>query len=117
MPSADFDTCSACGALIRLTAKFCEQCGNGRNASQQNPASAQRPRWYYNIWFVLAMLLFVLGPLGLPLVWKNPRFNRGIKYALTALMIVYTVGLIKLTVQMVRAVSQSVEQFNSTLHF
>ena len=85
--------------------------------NQPLAAPPSKPRWYYNIWFVLAMLLFVLGPLGLPLVWKNPRFNRGTKYALTVLMVVYTLFLIKLTAQLVRAVSQSVEQFDSTLRF
>ena len=85
--------------------------------NQPIAAPPSKSRWYHNLWFVLAMLLFVLGPLGLPLVWKNPRFNRGTKYALTGLMVLYTLFLIKLTAQMVRAVSQSVEQFNSTFKF
>ena len=80
-------------------------------------AEPSKSRWYHNLWFVLAMLLFVLGPLGLPLVWKNPRFTRNTKYALTGLMVLYTFFLIKLTAQLAHVVFQSVEQFNSTLQF
>jgi hypothetical protein len=76
-----------------------------------------KPKWYYNVWFVLLMLFFVLGPLGLPLVWKNPRFSRGVKVTLTLVMILYTVVLIDVTVRMFRAVMQGVEQFHSTFQF
>lgn len=84
------------------------------------PPSAERPsrsRWYHNVWFVLAMLLFVLGPFGLPLVWANPRFSRWVKYALTIAMVGYSIGLIKVTIQMMQAIGQAVDQFNSTLQF
>ena len=117
MPPADIDTCSACGALIRSTAKFCEQCGNGCNASQQNPGQTQRPRWYYNVWFVLFTLFFVAGPLGLPLVWKNPKLSRTVKIVLTLTMVVYTYFLVDLTLKMVHAVMNQVTQFNSTLPY
>ena len=76
-----------------------------------------KPRWYYNIWFVLLMLFFVLGPLGLPLVWKNPRFSRWVKVMLTLIMVLYTVLLIDLTLRAVRAVTEQVNQFNATLEW
>ncbi len=108
-------TCPTCQtALSDPTALYCSRCGVVLHPPTAEPAS--KSRWYHNLWFVLAMLLFVLGPLGLPLVWKNPRFSRRVKYALTALMVAYTLWLIKLTGQMVQAVYQSVEQFNNTLH-
>ena len=47
-------------------------------------------KWYYRPWVVLAMLFFVLGPLGLPLVYKSPAFSRTWKIILTVLMIAYT---------------------------
>ena len=47
------------------------------------------------------MLFFVLGPFGLPLVWKNPRFARWMKLSLTVLMGLYTWWLIALTIKMV----------------
>ena len=76
---------------------------------------APKPKWYYNVWFVLLMLFFVLGPFGLPLVWKHPRWSRWIKIALTLTMVVYTVVLIDATIRAVRAIMQGVEQFNATL--
>lgn len=64
-------------------------------------------KWYHNVWFVLLALFFVLGPFGLPLVWKNPRFSRGIKVALTVVMVVYTVALIAMTVRATQTVLRS----------
>ena len=74
-----------------------------------------KPKWYYNVWFTLLMLFFVLGPFGLPLVWKNPRFSRRVKAVLTLITIVYTVLLVDTTVRAVRAVLEHLEQFNATL--
>ena len=108
-------TCSTCHTVCAdESAAYCGRCGTALKA----PASAiARPaaRWYHNIWFALAMLFLVLGPFGLPLVWSNPRFARWAKWTLTIVMVGYTVGLIKVTIQMVQAVSQTIHQFNSTL--
>ena len=79
--------------------------------------NAQKPKWYFNVWFVLLMLFFVLGPFGLPLVWKHPRWSRWIKTVLTLVMVLYTAALIYGTIRAGKAVIQGVEQFNSTLSF
>ncbi len=63
------------------------------------------------------MLFCVVGPFGLPVVWKNPRFSRTAKGVLTVVMIGYTVWLIELSLRMVTAVTESVSQFNATLRF
>ena len=81
----------------------------------QESAATKKARWYYNIWFVLFMLFFVVGPFGLPLVWKNPKFSRTVKMVLTLAMIVYVLVLADLTLKMVNAVMNQVKQFNSTL--
>ena len=70
------------------------------------------PKWYYNIWFVLFMLFFVVGPLGLPLVWKSPHFARWVKIALTLAMVVYTVVLIQMTIRAVRTAMDHINQLN-----
>ncbi len=75
-----------------------------------------KAKWYYNIWFVLLMLFLVLGPLGLPLVWKNPHFSRWVKGALTLIMVVYTLVLVDATVRAVKAVLNEANQVNSSLH-
>lgn len=110
---ATTNTCPLCGATTPEPATFCSQCGQPLGGTPR-PAQPQ-PRWYYNIWFVLFMLFFVVGPFGLPLVWKNPRLSRGVKLALTLAMTVYTVLLIDLTRRTVQAVMNEVSQFQSTL--
>ena len=50
-------------------------------------------RWYYRMPFVLLMLFVVLGPFGLPLLWKSPEFNRPVKWILTILALVFTAWL------------------------
>ena len=82
----------------------------------QPPAPA-KPKWYHNIWFVLFMLFFVLGPFGLPMVWSNPRFSRAVKWGLTVAMIVYTVVLVQLTIQATQAVMEHLKQNNAVFSF
>jgi hypothetical protein len=50
--------------------------------------------WYYRPWAVVLLLFLVLGPLGLPLLWRSPSFTRGWKIVLTVAMGVYTLLLI-----------------------
>ena len=85
--------------------------------TSSSSATKSQSKWYYNIWFVLLMLFFVLGPFGLPLVWKNQKFSRWVKIALTIITIVYTLLLIGMTARMARAVMEELRQFNSTLQF
>src|SRR5436309_5300023 len=59
-------------------------------------------RWFYSVWAVLLALFVVLGPLGLPLLWRSPRFSRGTKVLLTALTVVYTLVLIAETLNAAR---------------
>ncbi len=96
-------------------AKFCSHCGAPLTAGTA-PAVRTLP-WYYNVWVVLLLLVFVLGPFGLPLVWNNPRFSPTAKWVITSLLIVYTVLLGMLTLRMIRAVQESLNAFNSTLTF
>ena len=72
-------------------------------------------KWYHGIWFVLAMLFFVLGPLGLPLLWKSPRFTTVWKWALTVLVLLYTLWLILGTVHLGQAIYQRTQELLGTL--
>lgn len=54
---------------------------------------AEKPAWYYRPLFVLLMLFFVLGPFGLPLVYKSPCFSKGWKIFLTAAVLIFTIYL------------------------
>ena len=70
-------------------------------SAQQRDASA-RPRWYYRPWAVVVLLFLVLGPFGLPLLWRSPGFSRGWKIVLTFALVVYTALLLESTVVTVR---------------
>jgi predicted nucleic acid-binding Zn ribbon protein len=102
-------TCPDCGAALHAGSKFCSQCGQVLDPTAR-PQQPTRAKWYYNVWFVLAMLLFVLGPLGLPLVWKNPHFGRWVKVVLTIAMVAYTVVLVDLTIRAFQAAMAHVNQ-------
>jgi hypothetical protein len=64
--------------------------------------SAEAPGWYYRPVGVLFLLFVVLGPLGLPYLWKSPSFSRAFKAVLTGLVIAYTALLIEETIRMFR---------------
>ena len=66
------------------------------------PATPQpSSRWYHSVGFVLLMLFVVLGPLGLPLLWKSRRFSRTAKIALTVVVVAFTVWLLGASVHFV----------------
>ena len=65
---------------------------------------APRPRWYYRSWWVLLVLFVVLGPFGLPLLWKSPSFSRWSKIALTVAVAAYTILLVEAVLIAIRAV-------------
>jgi hypothetical protein len=70
-------------------------------------------KWYYNVWFVLILLIFVLGPFGLPLVWNNPNFSRRAKVAITLIMVVFTILLIDMTIRTVKTVMDSMGRLDA----
>ena len=61
-------------------------------------------KWYYRPVWVLLLLFVVLGPFGLPYLWKSPRFSRSLKVVLTVLVVVYAVLFIEETIRVFRAV-------------
>ncbi len=58
-------------------------------------------KWYHGRLTVLLMLFFVLGPLGLPLLWKSPHFSKLWKQILTALTLIYTLLMLRVVVSAV----------------
>ena len=67
-------------------------------------------KWYHGRLTVLLMLFFVLGPGGLPLLWKSPRFSKGWKQILTALTLIYTALILQM---LVSAVTTSLRTLSS----
>jgi hypothetical protein len=66
--------------------------------------------WYYRPVWVLALLFLVLGPLGLPYLWRSPRFTRGLKVVLTIATIAYTGLLIGETIRIVHGVQDELRE-------
>lgn len=77
--------CPYCAEQIQDEAVKCRFCGEFLSAS----ARAAK-RWYFSTHVVVIALLFV-GPLALPLIWFNPRYNVTKKVVFTAIVVLITV--------------------------
>lgn len=60
-------------------------------------------KWCHTRWVVLVMLFLVLGPFGLPLLWKSPHFSKLWKQILTALTLIYAALVFQMLVSTVAA--------------
>ena len=61
-------------------------------------------KWYLRPVAVILVLFLVLGPFGLPLLYKSPAFTRKWKMILTTLVIIYTVYLVFATLEILRVI-------------
>jgi hypothetical protein len=51
-------------------------------------------KWYLRPVSVILLLFFVLGPFGIPLLYRSPRFNKSSRIILTVIVLIYTTYLI-----------------------
>ena len=72
--------------------------------------NAPKPEWYLSPLVVILLLFLVLGPFGLPLLFKSPRFGKTWKIVLTTAVVVYTVYLIFVTVKIGTAVHMEMKR-------
>jgi hypothetical protein len=72
------------------------------------------PRWYYRPWALVFLLFVVLGPFGLPLLWKSPAVSRGTKIVLTIAVVVYTALLAETVVVAIRIMVEQLELASRT---
>jgi hypothetical protein len=72
-------------------------------------AAGRVTTWYHRPWAIVVLLFLVLGPLGLPLLWRSPSFTRGWKIVLTLAMVVYTVLLVDSVVVATRLAMEQLE--------
>jgi len=79
------------------------------------PVSPSEPpvllKWYYRPLWVLTLLFVVLGPFGLPYLWKSPSFSRRLKIVLTILVVAYTALLVDETLRVLRVVKNELNAF------
>ena len=62
----------------------------------------EKVKWYLRPISVVVSLFFVLGPFGLPLLYKSPRFSRKMKALLTVAVLLYTFYLIFVSLEIAR---------------
>ena len=74
-----------------------------------------RVKWYLNPIIVVLLLFFVLGPLGLPLLYKSPKFGKTSRLILTIFVIVYTSFLIFASLKIGRELYIRVEEYRNIL--
>jgi len=66
------------------------------------PKEDGKVKWYLRPMSVVLLLFFVLGPFGLPLLYKSPKFSKTLKIILTIVVIIYTSYLIFATLEIAR---------------
>jgi hypothetical protein len=66
------------------------------------PKEGEKTKWYLRPVGVVLLLFFVLGPFGLPLLYKSPNFSKTSKTILTIAVVLYTSYLIFASLQIAR---------------
>jgi hypothetical protein len=76
----------------------------------------EKVKWYLRPMSVILLLFFVLGPLGLPLLYRSPKFGRTLKIILSAVVIIYTLYLVFATLEIGRVLYKRLEELQGILN-
>ncbi len=79
-------------------------------ARDKMPEEEGKIKWYLRPISVVLLLFFVLGPFGLPLLYKSPKFSRTLKIILSVVVIVYTAYLIFASLEIGRELYRRMEE-------
>ena len=82
-----------------------------------SPGPSAPLKWYYRPGWVLILLFLVLGPFGLPFLWRSPSFSRPLKLVLTVLVIAYMAFFIDETIRLFRAVRGELDVLGAVTDF
>jgi hypothetical protein len=72
-------------------------------------------KWYLRPISIVLLLFFVLGPFGLPLLYKSPKFSKTSKIILTIAVIIYTSYLIFASLELARQLYGRIEELQDML--
>ncbi|MBP1695620.1 MAG: hypothetical protein H6Q41_808 [Deltaproteobacteria bacterium] len=75
----------------------------------------EKTKWYFRPIGVVLLLFFVLGPFGLPLLYKSPKFGKASKIILTIAIIIYTSYLVFASLEIGRELYKSMEELQELL--
>ena len=79
------------------------------------PEEGGKIKWYLRPVTVILLLFFVLGPLGLPLLYKSPKFSRTLKVILTIVVVLYTCYLIFAILEIGRLLYLRMEELQNAI--
>ncbi len=72
-------------------------------------------KWYLRPPAVILSLFFVLGPFGLPLLYRSPKFSKPIKIVLTVAVILYTAYLIIVSLEVAKEIYRRMEELREIM--
>jgi len=75
----------------------------------------EKVKWYLRPISVILLLFFVLGPFGLPLLYRSPQFSKRLKIILTVAISIYTLYLIFALLEIGRKLFKMMEELQGTL--
>jgi polyferredoxin len=75
----------------------------------------RRIKWYLRPISVVVLLFFVLGPFGLPLLYKSPKFGKASKIILTIVVVMYTCYFIFASLEIARELYIRTEELQELL--
>ena len=84
-------------------------------ASKMRSGKEENIKWYLRPIGLVLLLFFVLGPFGLPLLYKSPRFSRKLKIVLTVVVIIYTIYLIIVSLEIGRKLYLEMEGYQGMM--
>jgi hypothetical protein len=74
-----------------------------------------KTKWYLRRIGVILLLFFVLGPFGLPLLYRSPEFGRSSKIVLTIVVVSYSAYLIFVSLELARELYKEIEEIRGIL--
>jgi len=90
--------CPFCAEEIQDKAIKCKHCGELLDKKPNE-------KWYFRS-PILVIALLSIGPLALPLVWFNPRHSRTNKIIISAIVIIFSYYLFKMTMTLLRSLNE-----------